>query len=267
MDLFGITKPVIGMLHTPASPGTPRYSGSLVDIFDRTIEECEVYAQHGVDILMIENMHDVPYLNRKSRPEVLALMAVLCYEVKLRTGLPLGLQILAGVNKDALAAAFVSGADFIRAEGFVFGHIGDEGYFDSDAGELLRYRKEIEADDIKIFTDIKKKHSSHAVTADVDLQETAHAAEFFLSDGLIVTGTSTGKAPLLDDIAAVRSATKLPVIAGSGVSTDNIEEFYPLCDAFIIGSHFKKDGFWGNPLDEQRIKTFMEKKNSLRQTE
>ena len=40
----------------------------------------------------------------------------------------------------------------------MFSHIADEGTMNSDAGELLRYRKQIEADDILVFTDIKKKH-------------------------------------------------------------------------------------------------------------
>jgi len=49
---------------------------------------------------------------------------------------------------------------FIRAEGFVFAHAADEGIIESDAGSLLRYRKAIEADDVMILTDIKKKHRS-----------------------------------------------------------------------------------------------------------
>lgn len=34
--------------------------------------------------------------------------------------------------------------------------------------------------------------SSHALTSDVSIEETARAAEFFLSDGVIVTGAATG---------------------------------------------------------------------------
>lgn len=50
------------------------------------------------------------------------------------------------------------GLDFIRAEGFVFSHVADEGLMNACAGELLRYRKHIGAEHIQIFTDIKKKH-------------------------------------------------------------------------------------------------------------
>ena len=71
--------------------------------------------------------------------------------------------------------------DFIRLESFVFGHIGDEGFTQSNAAETLRYRRQIGADNVKILTDIKKKHSSHAITADVNIVDAAIAADFFLS--------------------------------------------------------------------------------------
>lgn len=39
---------------------------------------------------------------------------------------------------------------------------------------------------------IHKFCSSHAITSDINLEETAKAAQFFLSDGVIITGTATG---------------------------------------------------------------------------
>ncbi len=50
--------------------------------------------------------------------------------------------------------------------------LADEGYIDANAGELLRYRKQLNADDIAVFTDIKKKHSSHSLTSDIDIVAT-----------------------------------------------------------------------------------------------
>lgn len=51
-----------------------------------------------------------------------------------------------------------SGGQFIRAEGFVFAHVSDEGWMDGCAGGLLRYRRALGADNILILTDVKKKH-------------------------------------------------------------------------------------------------------------
>ena len=111
------------------------------------------------DAILVENMHDIPYLNRQVGPEIVASMSVICNEVKhVANNLPCGVQILAGANKEALAVAKAANFDFVRAEGFVFSHIADEGTMNSDAGEVLRYRKQIGADNVLVFTDIKKKH-------------------------------------------------------------------------------------------------------------
>lgn len=178
--------------------------------------------------------------------------------------LPLGIQILAGANKEALAVAKAVDLDFIRAEGFVFGHVADEGYIDSCAGELMRYRKMIDAGRVNVFTDIKKKHSSHAITSDVDIVETAHAAEFFLSDGLIITGSSTGKAVDIRELDALKDSVDKPILIGSGITADNITEYWPFANAFIVGSHFKENGYWMNSISEERLAVFMEKVENLR---
>jgi len=262
--LFKVNKPAIGMIHVDALPGTPKYKGSVDKIIAKAIEEAKIYLHSGIDSIALENMHDVPYLNKNTGPEISTLMSIIGYEIKQKTNLPVGIQILAGANKEALAAANSAGLDFIRAEGFVFGHVADEGIIEADAGELLRYRKSIEADDILIFTDIKKKHSSHNITSDVSIEETAKAAEFFLSDGLIITGKSTGQEANIDEIKSVKKTTKLPVIIGSGISDLNLENYLPFCDAMIIGSYFKKNGNWENLVDKERVNSFMRKVNKLR---
>ncbi|PKK90049.1 MAG: BtpA family membrane complex biogenesis protein [Candidatus Wallbacteria bacterium HGW-Wallbacteria-1] len=260
----GLIKPVIAMIHVPALPGTPKSILSMDQIIEATLLEAETYAKAGVDILMIENMHDVPYLNKSAGAEITAAMAIIGRNIRKAHSVPCGIQILAGANHQAMGAAKAAGLEFIRAEGFVFGHIGDEGYFDSCAGELLRYRKSIGADEICIFTDIKKKHSSHSITSDVDIVETARAAEFFLADGVIVTGASTGCEASLEEIRAVRSAVSIPVLVGSGVTAQNVATFLLETDALIVGSHFKKKGHWSNPIDAERVKAFMDSVRSLR---
>ena len=252
--LFGDRpKTIVGMIHVRALPGAPKHAGGMAPILDQALAEAETYRACGIHALMVENMHDVPYVQHPG-PEIATAMAVVAREVKrAHPQIPLGLQILAGANREALAAALAAGADFIRAEAFVFGHVADEGYMDSCAGDLLRYRKVLGAEHVAVFTDIKKKHSAHAVTADVDIVQTAHAAAYFLSDGLILTGAATGEAASADELRAVHAAVKIPVLVGSGLTADNLKTYLPLADAFIVGSHFKRDGYWENPLDPGRI--------------
>ena len=253
------SKLVIGMIHLDALPGTPKYSGNVKQIIAKAIEEAETYKSAGLKAIMIENMHDVPYLNNSSGPEITSTMAIVAYEIKKRTDLIIGIQVLASANKEAIAIAHSANIDFIRAEGFVFAHVADEGITESNAGNILRYRKQIGADNVLVFTDIKKKHSSHTITSDVSIVETAKAAEFFLSDGIIITGSSTGAEANTDELSAVKTKLKLPIIIGSGVTAENIDKYYNLADAFIIGSYFKVDGNWQNGIDETRVKIFLEK--------
>ena len=258
------SKSVIAMIHVEALPGTPKYKGNMKNIISAAVDEAMIYKNSGVDAIMIENMHDVPYLNNNAGPEITAAMAIVAYEVKAKSNLPVGIQILAAANKEAVAVAHSAGLDFIRAEGFVFAHVADEGIIESNAGELMRYRKHIGADGISIYTDIKKKHSSHSITSDISIVETAKAAEFFLSDGLIITGKSTGVEADIDELSQVRENTNLPILIGSGITYDNIDSYFNLADAFIVGSHFKIDGNWANKIDETRVKKFMDKIIDLR---
>ena len=224
----------------------------LDGIVARAIEEAIVYRDAGFHGLMIENMHDRPYLKGAVGPETVAAMAVVGREVRQAVPLPLGVQVLAAANREAIAVALACGACFVRVEGYVFAHVADEGLIESDAGVLMRYRQQIGAGHVRVFADVKKKHSSHAITADVSLAETAHAAEFSLADGVIVTGTSTGRQTEPDDVRSVAAALAFPTFVGSGVTPANIGQ-YPQADGFIIGSAVKRDGHWANAIDPQRV--------------
>lgn len=255
---------VIGMIHVEALPGTPRSHLPMKDIIHMAQTDATHYKNAGVDAIMVENMHDIPYLNRQVGPEIVASMSVICSKVKhVANSLPCGVQILAGANKEALAVAKAASLDFIRAEGFVFSHIADEGTMNSDAGEILRYRKQIGADNVMVFTDIKKKHSSHFLTSDVSILEVAQAAEFFLSDGIILTGKTTGEATSLKEMQCVKESVNIPVLIGSGVDDGNMEQYLG-AHAMIIGSHFKEDGHWSNPVSFDRVHSFMSKVERLR---
>ena len=256
-------KTIIGMIHVDPLPGTPKSNSGMADVIAKARQEALLYKEAGIDMLAIENMHDIPF-DRNVGPEIVAAMTVVGYEVKQATCLRCGIQILAAANKEALGAAKAAGLDFVRAEGFVFGHVADEGYIDGCSADVLRYRRQIDADDVLVITDVKKKHSSHAITADVDIVETAHAAEFFLSDGIIVTGVATGTEANLEELQMVKDAVDIPVLVGSGITTENVDRYLSVADALIVGSYFKYDGLWSNGVEVDRVKRFMDKVNTLR---
>jgi uncharacterized protein len=263
--IFRRPKPVLAMVHTGPTPGSPDYR-SVECAVERAVAEAKLFAELGVDGIVIENMHDFPCLHERDQgPEVAAFMTRVAVCVKRQVGLlPVGIQVLFQGNKTALAVALAAQCDFIRAEGWTFAHIADKGIATACAGEVLRYRRSIGAEQIPVFADVKKKHASHVLTADVSIEETARLMELHRADGIVVTGPATGMEPDMEELAAVRAATNLPLIIGSGVAADNIERLAPLADGFIIGSAFKEGGVWNAPVCEDRVQAILATLRSIR---
>ena len=244
------------MVHVGALPGTPASQLSVREIEQQAIAECRIYRDAGVHGIAIENMHDVPYTRGSVGPEITAAMTMIARGVKQESRLPCGVQILAGANHEALAVAHAASLDFVRVEGYAFAHVADEGIIESSAASLLRYRRAIRAERVQVWADVKKKHSSHAITEDVDIGETAAAVQFMRADAVIVTGSTTGEEPSDAAISNVRRRCRLPIYLGSGITDRNLHGFYH-ADGFIVGSFFKKDGHWSQPVDPRRVERFM----------
>nr|XP_060644061.1 uncharacterized protein F13E9.13, mitochondrial-like isoform X2 [Anolis sagrei ordinatus] len=244
--LFGRSKSVvIGMVHVKALPGTPGSVLPLAQITEEACRDAEIYRAAGIDGLIVENMHDRPYAVSIGA-EITAAMAVICATVKQTVPLlPVGVQILCAANQQAVAVALAAGI------------------LNACAGDLLRYRKQIGAEHIQVFADIKKKHSAHALTADVNVAETAKAAEFFLADGVILTGTATGLEADPKELKEVGHAVKIPVLVGSGVTVGNVKDYLD-ANGLIVGSHFKKGGHWTKAVDPDRVRRFMDHIGKLR---
>ncbi len=257
-NIFGTGKALIGMVHVGALPGTPRQTSNIRAITEKAVAEAQLLVSLGFDGVMIENMHDVPYLRRDVGPEIVAGMTVVGRAVRDAIDTPLGVQVLAGANRAAVAVAHCVGAQFIRAEGFVYSAVADEGLLEeADAGPLLRYRKAIDATDVYILVDVKKKHSAHAITADVPLGESVRTAELCGADGVIITGVATGRAANLNDVKEAAAAANTPVVIGSGAKPETVVELFEYADAIVVGAALKERGDWTKPIDPERAKAMV----------
>ena len=254
------------MVHVGALPGTPKSALSVGQLAATAAAEAALLAESGFDAIVIENMHDAPYIDGVQSPEITAAMAVVASAI--RRELPelhVGIQVLSRGTREAIAIAHATELQFVRCENFVFAHIADEGLMpQAEAGPLLRYRRMLGAHNVAIYTDIDKKHASHAITADCSIAEWAQAAAFFGSDGLIVTGRATGQHADLADVRSAREATSLPVLVGSGVTPETLEETLVFADAVIVGSWFKQGGLWHNPPDAGRVRAMASAHKALR---
>jgi len=239
-------------------PGSPLYDGDDQRVTDQALADLDMYKRAGVDSIIFENDHDLPYIQPPLDEKGIALMTEISKEARKRFNGPIGIQMLEAANITSLEIAADADLDFIRVEAFVFAHVGGSGIINGSAGKILRRRKELNAEHIKVFADVKKKHGSHSLTIDLDIRDEIMQAEFFLVDGVIVTSQFTGVNPDKNDLIKARKATKLPVLIGSGMNANNISEYLPLADGFIVGSYFRKDGKFLEKLESERLSRFME---------
>ena len=238
-------------------PGSPLYDGDDDRVVRQALADLEVYKAAGVDSILFENDHDLPYIQPPLDEEGIALMTNIVKEARARFDGPLGIQMLEAANITSLEIAAAADLDYIRVEAFVFAHVGGSGVINGSAGRILRRRKELGAEHIRVFADVKKKHGSHSLTIDLDIEDEIQQAEFFLADGVIVTSQFTGINPDKQDLIKAKRVTKLPVLIGSGMTPENIQEYLPLADGFIVGSCFRKDGRFLEKLEPKRLDRFM----------
>ena len=238
-------------------PGSPLYDGDDQRVIDQALSDLEHYKKVGVDSILLENDHDLPYIQPPLDEKGIALMIRIAREVRNRFDGPVGIQMLEAANITSLEIAVEVDLDYIRVEAFVFAHVGGSGVINGSAGKILRRRKELNAEHIKVFADVKKKHGSHSLTIDLDLKDEVMQAEFFLADGIIVTSQFTGINPDKSDLMKAKSVTKLPVLIGSGMTPENIQDYLSLADGFIVGSCFRKDGKFLEKLEPERLNKFM----------
>lgn len=223
----------------------------MTKLVQAALQDAKSLINGGCDAIIVENMGDLPYVKGQVAAETFAAMTIVVEKI-VQMGIPTGIQVLAAANEQAISMAYVTGAEFIRVEGFAYAHIADEGWIDACAGELLRKRSQLQSK-VSIWADIKKKHSSHSVTTDLSLLDIAQGHRFCGADAVVITGKETGRATSLKDVEEAKKCG-LPVIVGSGVTATNAKHLTQHADGLIVGSWLKIDGNWRNPVDESRVK-------------
>ena len=268
-ELFNVEKPIIGTLHLMSLPGSPYYSGkSVADLAAYTMDETHTLIDAGIDGLIVENHGDVPFIKPENFGyETVAAMTYIADKVKSAADtakIPIGINCLANAPFPALGIAKAVGARFVRINQFVNAYVANEGILEGEAGEILRYRKQIGAEEVALFTDVHVKHGSHSIVADRSISEQARDALFFCADVLICTGNRTGDQTEDAEIDAVKVTPDTQVIIGSGMNSENAAHLLSLADGAIVASHFKKDGVWQEKVDKDRVVHFMEVVRRLR---
>ncbi len=264
-EMFGVEKPIIGMVHLLPLPGAPGYDSYGMDaVIEHALRDAEALISGGVDGLMVENMWDLPYyVGMEVPPEEMTAQAVAARAIVEAVDAPVGINVIHNGGRVTLAIAVAAGADFIRVCLLTGARVWDTGEFDRGcAAELLRWRKNLGAEHIKIFADVDKKHS--VAFPGIDLATHIEWTEFYLADALIVSGKMTGDAPELEKVRRARELTTRPILMGSGTTADNIAQFLQYADGAIVGTALKVDGIAENLVDVERVKGYMEAVEAVR---
>lgn len=254
--LFAVRPVVIGVLHLPALPGSPRNAMDTRSILRRAREEAEILQSAGFHAVIVENFGDAPFWASQVPPQTVSAMTRVATEVVWSApNLVVGVNVLRNDAAAALAIAATCEAEFIRVNVHTGVYATDQGIIEGRAAETLRLRRLL-GHPVSILADVHVKHAQpvgHSDLADAAI-ETAYRG---LADALIVTGSATGKPTSLDDARVVRQAVPdRPLLIGSGVTPATVGEALRIADGVIVGSTLRKDGRAGAPLDLERVQAF-----------
>ena len=264
-SIFKVPKPVIGMLHLPALPGSPENTMDLAALRRMVLLDAEALTSGGVDGLIIENFGDVPFYPSKVPPHTVAFMTAIGLEVAKAFPLPLGINVLRNDARSALAIATAIGAAFIRVNIFTGARVTDQGLIEGEAHRVLRYRK-ILGSSVLVFADVAVKHSAPLAAFELadEVRDTVSRGR---ADAVIVSGSGTGQETRLEDVKAAKGAAgETPVLVGSGVNPENVRAVLGYADGLIVGTALKRDGITTAPVDPARVRDFMRAVSEARST-
>lgn len=264
-DVFPVAKPIIGMLHLSALPGDPGYDskGGLAAILDRARAELANLQEGGVDAVMFSNEFSLPYLT-KTEPITAITMARVIGELHSEISVPFGVNVLWD-GRASIDLAVATDATFVR-EIFTGVYASDFGLWNTNVGETARHRRAVGGENVKLFFNIVPESAKYL--ADRDLEAITRTTVFAtLPDAICVSGPTAGSQTDMDQLRAVKNAAgNVPVFVNTGVKANTARDQLSVADGGVVGTYFKKDGIFENPVDPARVRELMGEVKKLRQT-
>lgn len=258
--VFGQTKPVIGMVHIGALPGTPLFDPAL-DLLEAARADLTALQDAGFDAVMFGNENDRPYEFEVDTAST-ATMAAIIGALKSEITVPFGVNVLWDpMASVALGAA--TGAAFVR-EIFTGTYASDMGAWTPDAGKAMRYRDRLGRSDMAMLYNISAEFA-HSLDQR-SLPDRARSAVFSsIPDAVLVSGQITGEAAAMSDLEAVKAVLpQTAVLANTGVKHETVADVLAVADGCIVGSSLKVDGDTWNAIDPERAKDFMARARKAR---
>ena len=261
--LFGTKKPIIAMVHLGALPGSPLYNkqSGISGLIKEAKKDLEALHSAKFDAIMFGNENDRPYqlkVDTASTAAAAYIIGVLKREIKI----PFGVDMLWDPMA-TIALGTATKANFVR-EIFTGSYSSDMGIWAPNAGEALRYKKNLGSDEMLLLFNIS---AEFAYSQDRrPLPDRARSVVFSsLPDAILVSGQITGEAASMHDLMSVKKALpNTPVLANTGVKHDTVIQVLKTADGCIVGSSLKEDGNTWKPVNPKRATDFMDIVNKFR---
>lgn len=259
VKIFGTAKPIIGVIHLPPLPGSPLYKSNnkISQIVNYALIEADKYFSAGFDAVIVENYGDKPYEPRCSRVETIASMTVIVRSIVEEYGRPVGVSLLRNSGPEAMAIASAAEASFIRVNALGEVMVSPEGILQPVARKIVEIR-EIFGSHVKIMADVFCKHATPLHGMDM-IDVARDLIERCMADAIILTGKRTGEPPDIEQLLRTKKIINVPLIVGSGISIENILDYWEHADGFIVGTSLKTGSKTENPVDEHKACEFAEK--------
>lgn len=261
--MFECKKPIIAMCHLNALPGDPSFDRQrgMKDVIEWARKDLLALQSGGVDAVMFSNEFSLPYLTRVETVTVAAMARVIT-ELMPEMRVPFGVNVLWDPAA-SLDLAVATGARFVR-EIFTGVYASDFGLWNTDCGAVVRHQHRIGAQSVKLLFNIVPEAAKYL--ADRDMVDIAKSTVFNnRPDGLCVSGLTAGVQSDTQVLKKVKDAVPdTPVFANTGLRLENVEEQLGIADGAVVGTTFKYDGVFENHVDENRVKSFMDKVKKFR---
>lgn len=249
---------LIGVVHLPATPGAPGFSGSFGAVVEEAVRDARALATGGCDGIIVENFGDAPFFQGEVPPETIAGLALAVQAVReVAEGAAVGVNVLRNDVRAALGIAAVTDSSFVRVNVHTGAMVTDQGLIQGEAAATVRERERL-CPAVQIFADVHVKHAAPLAPSSIE-ESAVETLGRGRADAVILSGVATGAPVDCAELARVRErAAGARILIGSGLTAENADSLLAFADGAIVGTYLKRDGVLANPVDAERVKRLRE---------
>lgn len=235
-------KPVIlGKVQLLSLPGASGWQGQWEALVMRAEQEATALATAGVDGLIVENTHDVPFADTMDTAGAIA-MARLVERIQRFTGLPVGISVLRNDPETALAVAVNTKAAFIHLPLLVGAMVTEEGIVNSRFHQLMQYKNRLRVELPPLLVELSLRHVGANPTQQMSrlehLTALAKATPIQLSQLAFVVADNE---LMPEEVDMLRTASCREILVENRNPAQPLDAYFDRADGVILDAGLRKN--------------------------